>query len=68
MGHNAKHRDPARVGGEGNGVRATVATLLLLVPAACGGGMPQRVEDPQNEDASFVFGYVDMTDGPCWLS
>lgn len=36
--------------------------------AACGGGLPREMEEPKGPDVSLVYGYVDMTDGPCWMS
>ena len=43
-----------------------VAAPVLLL-AACGGGLSQQMEDPKDLDASLVYGYIDMADGPCWL-
>src|SRR5579872_3008902 len=43
-----------------------VATAVLFL-GACGGGLSRQMEDPKDPDASLVYGYIDMTDGPCWL-
>jgi hypothetical protein len=42
----------------------TAASVLLL--AACG-GLSKQMEEPKDSDRSLVYGYVDMTDGPCWM-
>jgi hypothetical protein len=44
-----------------------IAVLSFLFVAACGGGLPLQMEDGKDPDASFVYGYIDMQDGPCWL-
>lgn len=43
-----------------------VAVVALL--AACGGGLPREMEEPKSADVSLLYGHVDMTDGPCWMS
>jgi hypothetical protein len=41
------------------------ASVLAL--AACGSGMSPQMEDQKDPDCSLVYGYIDMTNGPCWL-
>ncbi|MBV8881496.1 MAG: hypothetical protein JO332_16135 [Planctomycetaceae bacterium] len=41
------------------------ASIVLL--AACGGGLSRQMENPEDPQASLVYGYIDMADGPCWL-
>jgi hypothetical protein len=44
--------------------------LLLIALLACGGGMSKEIEEPDDAERSFVFGYIDMDDassGIDWL-
>ena len=35
---------------------------------ACGGGLSPKMEEPKDADRSLLYGYIDMKDGPCWMS
>lgn len=49
-------------------MKAILAVTAALSLAACGGGMSPQMEDQKDPEVSLVYGYIDMSDGPCWMS
>jgi len=47
--------------------RLLPALLAAAALSACGGGLPQQMENQKDPETSLIVGHIDMKDGPCWL-
>lgn len=47
-------------------MRWGLVVVLVGSLAACG-GLSRDLDEPKDPERSMVYGYVDMSDGPCWM-